>query len=620
MSLVGNTIEEQFYNFFMPKVNNNLIGLSGLAGNIKAESNFKSINLQNTYEKSLNMTDEEYTSAVDSGKYTNFVYDKAGYGLAQWTYWSRKKALLEYAQSKGVSIGDYEMQLERLYQELKEYGLIDAISKGTSIREVSNIILFKFEAPADQSEKVQNTRAQYGQEFYDSFKNYKKPEDIKEEEESKMSIKIVEKIATQNPCYKAGRKITPKGEMLHSVGCPQPDPLVFVKIWQKSDASVCVHAVVGVDPTVYVLLPWNHRAWHCGSGSKGSGNNTLISLEMTEPATIKYTGGGSWIETGNGANTKAHVLATYKNAVELFAYLGKKYGFDVTNSNIVMSHSEGHSKGIASNHGDVEHIWNKFGLSMNQFRKDVKSAMAGSTVNTVPSTPVDNSSDDTSKQKINPLSGTVKVIYKGTNGVNDGINIRTAPSITSKVDHVEFNYNNNVFTVVGISADEKWYKLKSGLYITTIPEYVKFTATEEQKASTAGTGYYRVCKKWSTKQSERGQIGAFKDKNNAIELCKQNSGYKVFDNDGKEIYPLSKSETKEFKFKVTIPDLRIRKGAGTTYDYHKKNGKAIYTGKGVFTIVKTKEGQGAKLWGLLKSYEKEQNGWIALDDAYGKRV
>ena len=381
---------------------------------------------------------------------------------------------------------------------------------------------------------------------------------------------------------------------------------------------MCVHAVVGVEPVVYVLLPYNWRAWHCGSGANGSGNNTLISLEMTEPATIKYTGGGNWIETGNGANTKAHVLATYRNAVEFFAYLAKKYGFNPENSNVVMSHSEGHKKGIASNHGDVEHIWNKFGLSMNQFRKDVKSAMAGNTVTTVPSTPVDNSSDDTSNQKINPLSGTVRVIYEGNGNVNDGINIRTAPSITSKVDHIEYNYNNNVFTVVGISADEKWYKLKSGLFITTIPDYVKFTATEEQKASTAGTGYYRVRKSWSDTKS---QIGAFKDKNNAIELCKQNSGYKVFDNNGKEIYPLTASVPKSFMFRVTIPDLRIRKGPGTTYDYWKTSkGVAEYTGKNTFTIVETAEGPGAKLWGLLKSGEKDRNRWIALDDDFGHRV
>lgn len=418
-----------------------------------------------------------------------------------------------------------------------------------------------------------------------------------------MSIKIEQRIATQSPCYKAGRTIVPKGGMLHSVGCPQPDPLVFVRTWSTSQ-NVCVHAVVGKEKVVYQVLPWNRRGWHGG----GSSNNTLIAIEMTEPASIKYTGGASWVETGNGANTKAHVLATYANAVEFFAYICKKYGFNPVNSNVLMSHREGHAKGIASNHGDVEHIWNKFGLSMNQFRKDVKAAMAGSNITTVPSTPVDNSDDDTSNQKVNPLNGTVTVIYKG----NDGLNIRKAPSITAKVSQV---VHNGVFTVVGISADEKWYKLKSGLYITSIPDYVSFKATEEQKESTAGTGYYRVRKSWSDATS---QIGAFKNKDNAVELCKQNEGYKVFDNNANEIYPCISYDGKPFKVRITDTELRIRKGAGTSYDYHKKNGKPIYTGSGVFTIVKVKDGQGASSWGLLKSYAEKEDGWISLD--YTKRV
>lgn len=449
-------------------------------------------------------------------------------------------------------------------------------------------------------DKVMSIIEKFNLTQYDRSSDVKKEEDV-------MSIKVVEKYAVNNPCYRAGATITPKGEMLHSVGCPQPDPLVFVRIWQQSNAQVCVHAVVGVEPVVYLLLPYNRRAWHCG----GAGNSTLISMEMTEPSTIKYTGGATWVETGNGANTKAHVLATYKNAVEFFAFLAKKYGFNPLDSNVVMSHHEGNVKGIASNHGDVEHIWNKFGLTMNQFRKDVKAAMGGATINTVPSTPVDTSSDDTSKQAIKPLSGSVTIIYKG----DDGLNIRNAPCALDKyVERVEYK---GTFTVVGISADEKWYKLKSGLFITTIPEYVSFKATEEQKASTAGTGYFRVRKEWSKADT---QIGAFKNKDNAIDLCKQNSDYKVFNNDGIEVYPCTVTYPScPFKFLVDIPDLRIRKGAGTTYDYHKKNGQPVYTGVNTFTIVKTKDGQGAKLWGLLKSYADNEDGWIALDEEYGHR-
>ena len=54
------------------------------------------------------MTDAEYTAAVDAGTYTNFVNDKAGYGLAQWTYWSLKQEMLNYFKSKKKSIGDLE--------------------------------------------------------------------------------------------------------------------------------------------------------------------------------------------------------------------------------------------------------------------------------------------------------------------------------------------------------------------------------------------------------------------------------------------------------------------------------------------------------------------------------
>ena len=87
-------------------------GIAGLMGNLYAESELNSINLQNTYEKKLKMTDTEYTSAVDDGRYKNFVKDGAGYGLAQWTFWSRKQNLLQFCQSRGKSIGDLNTQLD----------------------------------------------------------------------------------------------------------------------------------------------------------------------------------------------------------------------------------------------------------------------------------------------------------------------------------------------------------------------------------------------------------------------------------------------------------------------------------------------------------------------------
>lgn len=320
------------------------------------------------------------------------------------------------------------------------------------------------------------------------------------------TVNIIENIVTKSDCYKAGQTITVKGLMLHSVGCPQPKASAFINNWNKAGANACVHAIVDAEGRVYQLLPWNRRGWHCGSGSKGSGNNTHIGVEMTEPATIKYTSGANWKETGDGSNTRAHVLATYKTAVELFAYLCEKYSLNPTADGVIISHSEGHSRGIASNHGDVEHIWNKFGLTMAQFRKDVKAAMNGS-------------------------GGT------------------SAPADTTEL--------------------------------------------------------YRVRKSWNDAKS---QIGAYSVLENAKKACKE--GYTVYNSKGEAVYTNAAAGQQApagvpYKVKVDIPDLRIRKGPGTNYDF------AGYTGEGVFTITEEATGQGATKWGRLKSGA----GWISLDYA-----
>lgn len=195
------------------------------------------------------------------------------------------------------------------------------------------------------------------------------------------SMNIKQSILTKNPCYTAGRKITVKGLMLHSVGCPQPSAQVFINNWNRTSfGSACVHGFIDANTgTIYQTLPWNHRGWHCGSGSKGSGNNTHIGIEMCEPALIKYTGGSSFT-CSDLASARAAAKRTYNSAVELFAYLCKQYGLNPLGDGVIVSHKEGHTRGIASNHGDPEHLWRGLGLSytMNGFRNDVKAKMNGS--------------------------------------------------------------------------------------------------------------------------------------------------------------------------------------------------------------------------------------------------
>lgn len=104
--------------------------------------------------------------------------------------------------------------------------------------------------------------------------------------------------------------------------------------------------------------------------------------------------------------------------------------------------------------------------------------------------------------------------------------------------------------------------------------------------------WYRVRKTWTDVATQK---GAFHSMENAKKCADENKGYSVFDESGKAIY--SNDTFTPYLVRVSIDDLNIRKGSGTDYD---KTGK--HTGKGAFTIVEEAEGEGASLWGLLKSY------------------
>lgn len=163
--------KKKMWDMLMTEIGNEY-GVAGLMGNIQAESNFRSNNLQNTYEKSLGLTDEQYTEHVDNGTYTNFIKDSAGYGLAQWTYWSRKQDMLAYMHDKRkVGIGDTVAQIEYLIKEIKNYDKVWPVLKSaTSVREASNAVLLYYEAPASKNEqKTQDTRASYGEAIYNEF-------------------------------------------------------------------------------------------------------------------------------------------------------------------------------------------------------------------------------------------------------------------------------------------------------------------------------------------------------------------------------------------------------------------------------------------------------------------
>lgn len=347
-------------------------------------------------------------------------------------------------------------------------------------------------------------------------------------------MKLVESILTKNPCYTSGKKITVKGLMLHSVGCPQPKASVFINSWNSTSfGSACVHAFIdGNDGTVYQTLPWNHRGWHCASGKNGSGNNTHIGVEMCEPACIKYTG-GSTFTCSDLTTAKAVAKRTYEAAVELFAMLCEKYKLDPLADGVIISHKEGCARGIASNHGDPEHFWKglNMGYTMDTFRKDVKAAMGSNKTST-----------------------------------------------------------NNTTSTTNTN-----------------------TQTKEM---------YRVGTKWENGKCVN-QVGAYTILDNAKKTADgiaetKKMTYKVFNSKGEVVYAKEYKEPfKSYMVRVVIPNLRIRKSPNG--EIIKVNGKEKYTGTGTFTIVDEQKA-GDYTWGLLKSYEDDRDGWIAISDDFLKRV
>ena len=222
-------------------------------------------------------------------------------------------------------------------------------------------------------------------------------------------MKLLTCILTASDCYKAGQTIKPKGVMVHSTGAPnatlkryvQPvastpnraelltqlgtnangnhwnQTRVYIytdgtrtvgtrnynKILKQTLYEPCVHGFIGklADGSVAAVqtLPWNHRGWHCGSGKKGSGNDSYISFEICE----------------DGLTDPAYFAQVYQVAVELTAMLCKEYGLNPLADGVVICHQEGYRRGIASNHGDVLHWFPKHGKSMDDFRAAVAAEM-----------------------------------------------------------------------------------------------------------------------------------------------------------------------------------------------------------------------------------------------------
>ena len=265
-------------------------------------------------------------------------------------------------------------------------------------------------------------------------------------------MNLIQCFLIANDCSQAGRTITPKGVMVHSTGANNPLVARYVQPtenqanrdaiiqeigtnqnqndWNNPGLSVCTHAFVGkfADGSVGTVqtLPWNRRGWHAGDGTSGkSANDSHISFEICE----------------DGLTDAAYFGKVYQEAVELTAMLCKQYDLNPLADGVVICHSEGYQRGIASNHADVMHWFPKFNKSMDTFRSDVAKAIGSSNTST-------GSSSNTS---------TGGVIVKGsTVRVKQGAKTYTGGNLASFVyerDHVvsEVSGDRCVITYGGVT-------------------------------------------------------------------------------------------------------------------------------------------------------------------------
>ncbi|MCM1546801.1 MAG: peptidoglycan recognition protein family protein [Ruminococcus sp.] len=187
-----------------------------------------------------------------------------------------------------------------------------------------------------------------------------------------MSVVDGQIFAEKSDCYKSAKKMTPKGIVVHSTGCNNPNIKRYVapddgiigentngNSMNEPNQDVCVHAIIGKDKNgnvkCYQILPWNYCCWGVGSGSKGSYNYdpAYIQFEMCE----------------DGLTDKNYCKACYNKAVELCAYICKKYNISVNN---IVSHHEAGKNGMGSSHIDPDNWWSKHGFTMDGFRKAVE--------------------------------------------------------------------------------------------------------------------------------------------------------------------------------------------------------------------------------------------------------
>lgn len=248
-------------------------GVYGMMANIYCESGFRANNAQNSCMTKLGMTDETYTAKVNSGEYKDFVVDRIGYGICQWTSSGRKSGLLNYAKEQNKSIADETLQLNYLIKELKTSykAVFNILTISHDISECAKYVMIKFERPANQSNENQNKRASYGIQLFNDLEEKKGSDNIMGHTNSPLATYT--KISPN--------KTSPRNHTIDciTIHCMAGNLTVETcgSVFAKESRKASSNYGIGTDGRIAMYVEEKDRSW-CSSNN--ANDNRAITIEV----------------------------------------------------------------------------------------------------------------------------------------------------------------------------------------------------------------------------------------------------------------------------------------------------------------------------------------------------
>lgn len=328
---------------------------------------------------------------------------------------------------------------------------------------------------------------------------------------------INKQIMTESKCYKTGQKITPKGIVFHSTATPNVFAKDWFSRWNNDYTTLGVHFFVD-DTSIYQYLPCEkgnvHRAWHVGTGTKGSYNSSHIAVELCEPK--------------DKFNNPTYLKNAYANLLDLYEYLCRTFNLPAS---AIVGHCEAYQLGYASNHADPNHYLPPMGYTLDKFRAEIATRLKKTTytqpmikvIGANGSTGSSGSSSSSSALVKGDKGDAVKALQTDLKYI--GYDIDVDGSFGSQTETIVKKFQtDNKLTVDGKFGEKSSAKLDE----LVSAKKDKETAEEAQKAIK-----YRV--RLSAKDSAS-QIGAFVNLENAKEVADKNPDYAVYDTSGNLVY------------------------------------------------------------------------------------